>query len=376
MSRFLFALGFFVIGCGTTVGGGGIAVGGGNVVGTPCNVAVKEGCLLVLGGTQRMTCVAGKWAVLEVCGLGTVCSEQMTAGEAAHTTVCAGAGDTAGASDATGDTTAGSDSAWIDDKKDGTTLDVGDSGSDLTPDVANGDSYLGNDSYADVYVGYDAYPYNDGYTGPDGILANDAYPYDGYTGYDSYTDYDGYSYDVGPYGDGYSYDSYTDYDGYGYDTNPYDGYTGYDSYTDYDGYSYDTASDPCVYNKPLYDPGCTSYSDATYAATLVPGSSAFNTFAGIVQQCTLTAGCLAEGAQCMTQEGKQVVQGKCVANCIVQQTGYAMSDNCAWCYGEYSGVCGFTYCLADCAVDATTPACQSCLANNCDPSREACKAGM
>ena len=124
-----------------------------------------------------------------------------------------------------------------------------------------------------------------------------------------------------------------------------------------------------------YQPGCTSPTDQSYVSTLLPGTSGYAAFADIVQSCTLTAGCLSEGQQCMTLEGQQSQQGECIAACIAQKTNYLMSDNCAWCYGEYSGVCGYTYCLADCAVSSTSAACTSCLSMNCDNSRSLCVAG-
>ncbi len=357
MAKFILAFTLLLVGCGTTTGGGGIAVSGGNTAGTPCNVAVKEGCLLVLGGSERMSCVAGKWAVLEVCALGTACTEQLTAGEAAHTTACAAAGDTTSSADASSDAedaSVGSDTANIDEKKDGMVNDTADSATGGGSDVEVTDAFVGTDTY----TGDDGYPYNDGF------ISND-----GYVGYDT-----------NPYGDAYSYDTNPydiDYDGYYYDTNPYDvDYDGYSYDVDYDSYGSDTSSDPCVYDKPTTFPGCTSYDDAAYVNTLTPGTTAFNNFVNIVQECTTVIGCLNEGTQCLMPEGAQVAQGKCVADCIAQQTGYAISTGCAWCYGEFSGICGYTYCFTPCTPDATSPDCQNCLAMNCDAKREACKAGM
>ena len=122
-------------------------------------------------------------------------------------------------------------------------------------------------------------------------------------------------------------------------------------------------------------PGCTSPTDASYIAALLPGTLAYDNFANIVSDCTLKMGCLAVGTQCMAAGGQDIAQGKCISDCIVQQTGWLLSDNCAWCFGEFAGVCAFKSCLSDCAVNAAGPACTSCLATNCDPQANGCKAG-
>jgi hypothetical protein len=131
----------------------------------------------------------------------------------------------------------------------------------------------------------------------------------------------------------------------------------------------------CTYNVPSSFPGCTSSMDQSVVQTLNTNASAAAQFAGIVSDCTLKQGCTAKGDTCGTDQGKSIAKGSCIAKCITTTSSAPMSANCAWCYGMYSGECGYNYCLSECAVDATAPGCKNCLLVNCDAKRDACIAG-
>ncbi len=131
------------------------------------------------------------------------------------------------------------------------------------------------------------------------------------------------------------------------------------------------------YVKPATDPGCTGSADQAFVDTLLNDSTKSGSFADQVRDCTLTHGCMAKGTDCPTEAGKLAIQGQCIAQCVVENLDPAVgtvSANCAWCYGAYSGACGFNHCLAECATD--TPQCTPCLAQWCDTPRDACKAGQ
>lgn len=131
-----------------------------------------------------------------------------------------------------------------------------------------------------------------------------------------------------------------------------------------------------AYATPTTNPGCTSADDKTFVDALKTDDKKSSGFQDQVRDCTLTHGCMAKGTDCPTEEGKLAIQGQCIADCIVDNlptTVGKVSKNCAWCYGAYSGACGFNHCLAECATD--TPDCAPCLAKNCDPVRDACKDG-
>ena len=135
-------------------------------------------------------------------------------------------------------------------------------------------------------------------------------------------------------------------------------------------------TEQCAYSAVGAYPGCTSDSDQSVISLLTPGSAAADNFATIVADCTLKQGCLAKGSTCASNDGKLAAQGLCVAKCINGASGAPpISANCAWCYGEYSGVCGFQSCLSQCAAAPSSAACTACLATNCDGKANACKAG-
>ncbi len=139
----------------------------------------------------------------------------------------------------------------------------------------------------------------------------------------------------------------------------------------------DTGAVSCpAYVTPTTDKGCTGTTDKALVAAMDADKTKSSDFADQVRTCTLTHGCMAKGTDCPNEEGKVAIQGQCIGQCVVDNMPAAfgkISANCAWCYGAYSGACGFNHCLAECATD--TPECNPCLAKNCDPVRDACKDG-
>ncbi len=139
----------------------------------------------------------------------------------------------------------------------------------------------------------------------------------------------------------------------------------------------DTGAVSCpAYVTPTTDKGCTNAADKSFIAAMDKDSALSGKFADQVRDCTLTHGCMAKGTDCPNEDGKVAIQGQCIAQCIVDNLDPAIGKataNCAWCYGAYSGACGFNHCLAECATD--TPQCSPCLAKWCDPVRDACKEG-
>lgn len=145
----------------------------------------------------------------------------------------------------------------------------------------------------------------------------------------------------------------------------------------------------CTFAKPTTDPGCTSADDLAWIDMVAKDTSGDldSNFGNIVSNATLKQGCLAQGAECATPEEKAIAQGKCIRDKILETCKKLadtdkdsakctkISANCAWCYGEYSGQCGFQFCLSDCAVDSSSTACRECLKTNCDVKRDACKDG-
>lgn len=149
----------------------------------------------------------------------------------------------------------------------------------------------------------------------------------------------------------------------------------------------DTAATCDNYVKPTTNPGCTAADDKTWVA-LADGTTVISdNFGDIVSDCTLKQGCLAMGGETCTADEQATSKAICITACIVKECGAVadtdptsakcskISNNCAWCYGRYSGECGFEKCLSDCAVDSSSAACRSCLAANCDTVRDACKTG-
>lgn len=139
----------------------------------------------------------------------------------------------------------------------------------------------------------------------------------------------------------------------------------------------DTGAVSCpAYVTPTTDKGCTNAADKSFIAAMDKDTALSGKFANQVRDCTLTHGCMAKGSDCPNEAGKVAIQGQCIAQCIVDNLDPAVGKatlNCAWCYGAYSGACGFNHCLAECATD--TPECSPCLAKWCDPVRDACKNG-
>jgi hypothetical protein len=132
-----------------------------------------------------------------------------------------------------------------------------------------------------------------------------------------------------------------------------------------------TSGDVCQFTMPTIDPGCTSSADQASLATLTPGSDAAALFGQVVLNCTL-GGCLTKGGSCPTNDGKDVAEGLCIAGCIRSTSTLPVSPNCAWCFGEFTGVCGFKFCENECSVIASSSACQTCLATHCGAQTTAC----
>lgn len=120
---------------------------------------------------------------------------------------------------------------------------------------------------------------------------------------------------------------------------------------------------PAAYEMPATNPGCTSDGDKAFFTSLQNDAALTKQFTDIVRNCTLNKGCLAK-----TCESDKV---KCISECIEKDLANAASYQCSYCYGLYSGYCGFKKCLAVCAVDS--PDCAPCLAENCDGKRDACR---
>jgi hypothetical protein len=120
---------------------------------------------------------------------------------------------------------------------------------------------------------------------------------------------------------------------------------------------------PAAYEMPATDPGCTGAADKTFITGLSGDETAADDFANILRTCTLQKGCLAK-----TCESDKI---KCISECLKKDVDDAISYQCSYCYGTYSGYCGFKKCLAVCATD--TPDCAPCLAANCDIKRDACR---
>jgi len=131
----------------------------------------------------------------------------------------------------------------------------------------------------------------------------------------------------------------------------------------------------CQYTMPSTNPGCTSASDQALIGSLTPGSDAYALFAQTVFNCTFE-GCLAKGFTCATAEGKDIAAGLCAATCLHSLSQVPLSANCAWCFGEYAGVCGAKNCEAQCPLTPSAPACAACLASKCDAKVSACIAGL
>ena len=132
-----------------------------------------------------------------------------------------------------------------------------------------------------------------------------------------------------------------------------------------------TGGDVCQFTMPTTNPGCTSSADQAALAALNTGSDAAALFSQVVLNCTV-GGCLTHGASCPTDDGKEVAEGLCVAACIRSTSSLQVSANCAWCFGEFTGICGHKFCQNECALVASAAACQSCLAAHCQAQATAC----
>ncbi len=148
-----------------------------------------------------------------------------------------------------------------------------------------------------------------------------------------------------------------------------------------------TTGNQCTYTKPTTNPGCTAADDKTWVTLAADTTAISDNFGNIVSDCTLKQGCLAQGDACTTDADKATAKALCITTCILKECQTIpdsdsasakcakISNNCAWCYGRYSGECGFEKCLTDCATDSSSAACRDCLKTNCDTVRDACKDG-
>ena len=139
----------------------------------------------------------------------------------------------------------------------------------------------------------------------------------------------------------------------------------------------DAAGGNCpAYAKPATEPGCSSAADKAFVEALKADKNKAGPFADTVRDCTLTHGCMAKGKDCSDEAGTVALQGTCIAKCIVETLDPAVgspSEKCAWCYGAFTGACGFNHCIGECATD--TPECDPCLAKWCDGPADDCKNG-
>ncbi len=142
-----------------------------------------------------------------------------------------------------------------------------------------------------------------------------------------------------------------------------------------------------TYTAPTTNPGCTATDDAAWVKLAADTTAISNNFGDIVADCTLKQGCLAMGGTCTVDGDAATAKAICITDCVQKECA-ALTDTdpasakcakitkgCAWCYGRYSGECGFEKCLSDCAVDSSSDACRACLKANCDGVRDDCKDG-
>ena len=111
--------------------------------------------------------------------------------------------------------------------------------------------------------------------------------------------------------------------------------------------------------------GCTADGDKTFLGTLADETK-LKEFKATLSSCTLTKGCL----------GKANATAKitCIADCMdTAYTAAGLTKACSACYG-LTGWCAAGPCLANC-IDSASAACGECVAKNCDPYTNACKAG-
>ena len=132
----------------------------------------------------------------------------------------------------------------------------------------------------------------------------------------------------------------------------------------------DTATAADTTTAATFGAGCSGADDQAFRTALGGDAAKAGEFTSLIKDCTLTKGCLAKGSDKEAQD--------CIRDCIldaqISKDGKLTSE-CAACYGTYKGHCGAKKCIAKCAVDAGSPDCSACLAENCDPVYELCLAG-
>lgn len=111
--------------------------------------------------------------------------------------------------------------------------------------------------------------------------------------------------------------------------------------------------------------GCSDETKGTGGTTTPPGNC--TNAADLAMVCA--AGFDATVTACATEASGQ---GDATAVCLVDE---GLSAECAGCYGDITQ-CVFDNCLGsdtgNCAVDRPGDACQTCIAENCDPAFDTC----
>ena len=115
--------------------------------------------------------------------------------------------------------------------------------------------------------------------------------------------------------------------------------------------------------------GCSASGDAAYVAGLAQDAAKGSAFRQLLTNCMLTSGCTNQGDP-NTPAGLAKI-ASCVNTCVLKSAEKGISESCVNCY-SINGICGFSKCLAKCAVDSGSQGCKDCLACNCDPKLVAC----
>ena len=111
--------------------------------------------------------------------------------------------------------------------------------------------------------------------------------------------------------------------------------------------------------------GCTAKGDQDFLGGLADATK-LTAFKAELSNCTLKKGCLGKA--------NATAKIQCIADCM--DAAYAaggLTKGCSACYG-LTGYCAAGPCLGSC-IDSASAACGECVAKNCDPYTNACKAG-
>lgn len=111
--------------------------------------------------------------------------------------------------------------------------------------------------------------------------------------------------------------------------------------------------------------GCTAKGDQDFLAGLADATKV-TAFKAELSNCTLKKGCLGKA--------NATAKIQCIADCMdVAYAAGGLTKGCSACYG-LTGYCAAGPCLGSC-IDSASAACGECVAKNCDPYTNACKAG-